>query len=87
METKRSTWLAGLLNGVCPGAGFLYVGRPGLALVLAVMPLPNCGVIAWSRLIMTPVGIYLALLAYLATWASIDCAGGPDWSRFGLAVG
>jgi signal peptidase I len=61
---KRSALLAGLFNLLCPGLGFLYLGRVRWAIgMFAILPAALVTG-AWSKLILLPLG-YLAILLSL----------------------
>jgi signal peptidase I len=71
---RRSPVVAGLLNGLNPGLGFLYVGK-GVLAVAAVFALPLVLALgAWTKLIFTPAGCLALTLLMIAVWLALVVA-------------
>jgi hypothetical protein len=88
---RHSPVLAGLLSGILPGSGHLYLGRVGRGLpVLAVAVVVA---LVATRYLWVPLGTWtLGLYCALGAWALLDCAlrlpGQSAWQRYllGLAL-
>ena len=64
----RRPWLAGLLNLVSLGLGFVYLGKPRWALATLLAAPLLIGLFAWTRLMFLPVGFAAWGVALLALW-------------------
>jgi len=70
---RRIPALAGLLNVLYAGLGFLYLGRPYLAFgTLLAFPL-LLAVAGWSGLVFSPPGSLAGLAVLLAVWIASIC--------------
>lgn len=54
---KRSAFVAVLFNVICPGLGFLYVGKPRYAVALQLSMLLLFALISWTKIIFIPLGM------------------------------
>lgn len=68
MDERKSAGLAGLLNGICPGLGYLYVGKPMFAFLLPITMLFLLGVFARSKLMFSPLGFGLTVVLVLSVF-------------------
>jgi len=68
MQKRRRPLLAVLLNLLCPGLGFLYLGRVLLAVAFPVVLLLVVAIAAWSRVLITPAGFLLATVVLIGLW-------------------
>lgn len=67
-KKKRRPLVAAALTLIGGGAGFLYVGKPRLALALALAPILLVAIVAWTGSIFTPAGFYLLAFLLLLLW-------------------
>ncbi len=64
-KTKnRQWWLAGLLNFVVPGLGFLYVGRPHYAFAVPGIMVAWSALCGLTHVVFSPLGFYFTLAGY-----------------------
>ncbi|WP_347985883.1 signal peptidase I [Methylomonas sp. AM2-LC] len=66
MLKKRNTLVAGLFNLICPGLGYLYIGKLNFALGLPLLILFSIGVFTWSKFIFYPWGYSFILIVIIA---------------------
>lgn len=67
-EFKRSGFMAGAANGLCPGLGFLYLGMPATAVGFHLLLYVILFIGGWSGAVFLPLGYPILLVLLFGLW-------------------
>lgn len=71
MTKKRNVLVAVMFSIISPGLGFLYVGKPLLAVGFPLVGILTIAFISWTRLIFNPPLVLALVVLALAIWIAV----------------
>ena len=83
MTKKRNPLVAVLFSIFSPGLGFLYVGKPLLAVGLPLAGISILALTSWTRLILSPVFVLVLMALAIVVWLGATVAAGVIAHRLG----